>query len=118
MNLYKPTDLLLPLTGALSVSYLQASNGWWLNSESGVALTIAVLFLLATFVGSRTTRLTYVRAAELWAGSMTGLAASLFWLGPGTIWPIVLVVSSVITGCAVIAGVGVGRYTRYGGAND
>ena len=40
---------------------------------------------------------------------MTGLAASLVWMGPGTIWPIVLLVSSVLTACTVLAGISVGR---------
>jgi hypothetical protein len=44
---------------------------------------------------------------------MTGLGASLIWMGPGTIWPIVLIVSSIMSACTVVAGSGVGRLCRY-----
>ena len=106
-------ETFVPLvTGAVTAASLQAYTGWWLNSGSGVACTVAVLFLLALCVGLSSPRSLWVRASALWAGAMTGLVASLCWIGPGTIWPLVLMVSSVFTACAVLAGISVGRLCR------
>jgi hypothetical protein len=105
-----PFGTLVPLLiGAVSAASLQACTGWWLNSGIGVAWTVAVLFLLALCVGSWSPRSPWARATALWAGVMTGLAASLFWIGPGTIWPIVLTVSGVLSASAVLAGISVGQ---------
>lgn len=95
------------LTGAVSAAAMQAWTGWWLNSGTGVAWTLALLFLLGALVGTKDTQSQWAGPVALWAGSMMGLASSLFWLGPGTIWPIVLLVSSVLTGGTVVVGVGV-----------
>jgi hypothetical protein len=106
----RSSDTLVPLViGAVSAASLQACTGWWLNSGTGVACTVALLFLLALCVGLWSPGSPWARAIALWAGAMTGLAASLWWIGPGTIWPIVLIVSSVLTACAVMAGISVGR---------
>jgi hypothetical protein len=110
MKLDKPSETMVPLlVGALSAAYMQSRTGWWLNSGTGVAFTVGVLFLLGAFFASWTAGSPRARAIALWVGSMTGLAASLFWMGPGTIWPIVLIVSSIISACTVMAGSGVGR---------
>ena len=104
------SDTLVPLlTGAVSAAAMQAWTGWWLNSGTGVAWTLALLFLLAALVGTRNTRSPWAGPVALWAGSMTGLTISLFWLGPGTIWPIVLLVSSVLTAGTIMVGIGVRR---------
>jgi hypothetical protein len=110
MNRDKRSETIIPmLIGALTAVYMQSWTGWWLNSGTGVTFTVAVLFLLAVFFASRRTGSPWTRAMALWIGAMTGLAASLFWMGPGTIWPIVLIVSGIITACTVMAGSGVGR---------
>lgn len=107
----KPSETIVPLLmGAMSVAYLQSRTGWWLNSGTGVVFTMAVLFLLAALIATWRAGSPWARARALWVGSMTGLAASLVWTGPGTIWPIVLIVSSMITACTVLAGSGVGRW--------
>ena len=106
----RPLGTLVPLLmGAVSAASLQVCTGWWLNSGTGVACTVAVLFLLALCVGSWSPGSPWTRGTALWAGAMTGLAASLFWIGPGTIWPIVVTVSSVLSASAVVAGISVGR---------
>ena len=104
------SETLVPLlTGAVSAAAMQAWTGWWLNSGTGVAWTLALLFLLAALVGTQDTRSPWAGSVALWAGSMMGLTISLFWLGPGTIWPIVLVVSSVLTAGTMMGGIGVRR---------
>jgi hypothetical protein len=97
------------LTGAVSATAMQAWTGWWLNSGTGVAWTLTLLLLLAALVGTGNTRSPWAGPVALWAGSITGLTISLFWLGPGTIWPIVLLVSSVLTAGTIMVGIGVRR---------
>jgi hypothetical protein len=114
MKLSTPSETIVPLlVGALSAAYTQSQTGWWLNSGTGVAFTTAALFLLAAFFASWRAGSPRARAMALWVGSMTGLTASLFWLGPGTIWPIVLIVSSIMSACTVAVGSGVGRLCCY-----
>jgi hypothetical protein len=104
------SDTLIPLLmGAVSAAAMQAWTGWWLNSGTGVAYTLALLFLLAVLVGTRYTHSQCTEAVALWAGSMTGLTMSLFWRGPGTIWPIVLLVSSVLIAGTIVVGTGLCR---------
>jgi hypothetical protein len=115
MNFDKPSETLGPLfVGAVSAACMQSRTGWWLNSGTGIACTVATLFLLAVLFASWKAASPWPRAIGLWVGSMTGLTASLFWIGPGTIWPIVLIVASIITACTVIAGTGVGRLCCFG----
>jgi hypothetical protein len=104
------SEALVPLLiGAMSAVVMQGWTGWWLNSGTGVAWTLAMLFLCAALVGSRNGRSLWAGPVALWAGSMTGLTISLFSLGAGTIWPIVLLVSSVLTAGTIVVGIGVGR---------
>ena len=70
------------LAGAVGAASLQ-TRGWWLNSGRGVAFTVIGLFLLGVVFGRRTVGSRRTRAAALWVGCVTGLAASLFWIGPG-----------------------------------
>jgi hypothetical protein len=107
---HNTSETLVPLlTGAVSAAAMQVWTGWWLNSGTGVAWTLALLFLLAALVGTQHTLSEWAGPVALWAGSMMGLTISLFWLGPGTIWPIVLLVSSVLTAGTIMVGIGVRR---------
>ncbi|MES1254813.1 MAG: hypothetical protein ABUS56_04350 [Acidobacteriota bacterium] len=95
------------LVGAVVAASLQGVAGWWLNSGRGVAVTLAGVFACAVLFawrggGSRR------RAAALWVGVMAGLAACLVATGPGTIWPIVLVVSAGLTAVTTLAGTRIG----------
>ena len=101
------------VTGTVSAAAVQAWTGWWLNSGAGVAWTLGMFFLLTALVGTSNTRSPWARPVALWVGCMTGLTASLFWVGPGTIWPIVLLVSSVLTAGTIMVGIGVGRVRAY-----
>ena len=97
------------VTGIVTMASLQVQNGWWLNSGICIIWTLLVLLLQAVLLGeSGSGALRVQREATLWVGSMIGLAGVLFWLGPGTIWPIVLIISSAMTGGAVLLGMLVG----------
>jgi hypothetical protein len=107
---YDTSETLVPLlTGAVCAAAMQEWTGWWLNSGAGVAWTLALLFLLALLVGTKDARSQWAGPMALWAGFMVGLTLSLFWLGPGTMWPIVLLVSSVLTADTIMVGIGARR---------
>jgi hypothetical protein len=99
----------VPLTiGLLSATLPQLAGGWWLNSGRGVLTTMAVLFGTAIGVCLRPDA-SWFRAKAMSIGALAGMTATLFWIGPGTIWPIVLVVAAALTCTAVFAGAGVAR---------
>jgi len=96
--------LVVAAVGSVVVWALDAANGWWLNSGSGVlrtSLALSGLGLFATVWSSGHPR---TRAVALWAGALGAMVVLLFRSGPGTIWPIVLVFSAAISAGAVFAG--------------
>jgi hypothetical protein len=110
MNIPKPLEAVVPLlAGGLAAAYLNTLTGWWLNSGTGVAAMVATLFVLAVFFACLGAA-PWIRAGSLWTGAMVGLTTCLFWMGPGTIWPIVLVVAACMTAVTVVLGTGVGAF--------
>ena len=100
--------------GFVAVATSQAVGGWWLNSGTGVLRTVLALVALGVFVGLRRSGALWVRACALWTGAITGTSTILFWLGPGTIWPIVLAIAAAITAAAVFGGAFLGSaLTRF-----
>lgn len=89
--------------GLLVAILLQWIGGWWLNSGRGVVTTMVVLFGVAVVICLRS-EAPWHRAGALWIGSIVGMAAALAWVGPGTIWPIVMVVAAGLTSASVFAG--------------
>ncbi len=85
----------------------QAAVRWWLDSRTGV-MTMAISLLVGAAVAAPTLE----KALALWLGVMSGSVVVLFSIGPGNIWPIVLVFAAAITSASVLAGVGAGRATR------
>jgi hypothetical protein len=86
------------------VAALQAVGGWWLNSGTGVLRTVLALAALGVFVALWRSGRPWVRASALWAGAISGTTVVLFWIGPGTIWPIVLAAAAAISAGAVFGG--------------
>ena len=102
----------VPLTiGLLTAMLSQLAGGWWLNSGRGVVTTMAVLFGTAIGVCLRSDA-PWFRATAMSIGALAGMTATLLWIGPGTIWPIVLVVAAALTCTAVYAGAAVARLVR------
>jgi hypothetical protein len=91
-------------TGMASMVYVQFQTGWWLDAGARVLPTMLVLFMEAVVLGLKGSGPLRTKEATLWAGAMMGLTACLFYIGPGTIWPIVLFVSGVMTAAAVLLG--------------
>jgi hypothetical protein len=94
-------SFLIGLAGAIA---LNRFNGWWLDSGRGVGITLGVLFGTAFLIAYWRTEGRVARAFSLWAGSLVGMTMFLFWVGPGTIWPIVLVIGGGMTAAPVLAG--------------
>lgn len=90
--------------GFAVVAALQAVGGWWLNSGTGVLRAVLVLAALGVFAALWRSGRLWVRACAVWAGAVSGSTVFLFWMGPGTIWPIVLAVAGGISLGAVFGG--------------
>lgn len=102
--------------GVLAIVTLQALSGWWLDSGPRVLRACVVLFALAVAIGLWRSEGAWVRACALWAGAIAGSIGVLFWIGPGNLWPIVLVLAAAITAAAIfggtVCGLGVDRLRR------
>jgi hypothetical protein len=113
------------LTGAVAFAAAQAvlflvagesnrptidSNGWFLNSTTGIAV-VATVTAAACAAASRAWP-----AATLWrgwaafvGGAALAFLAALFGFGPGTIFPIVIVAGLAVIGVGALAGSAVAR---------
>jgi len=98
--------------GVSVVLALYPFTGWWLNSREGMRITLPILFGVAVLVGG-----CWERATWLWLGVMVAMTTLFGWLGPGNIWPIVLVVAAVLTAGAIgtgsLVGAGFGRAFKW-----
>jgi hypothetical protein len=94
--------------GCAAVATSYVVGGWWLNSGTGVLRTVLGLLALGVFAALWRSGSPWIRACALWAGAISGSAAILFSIGPGTIWPLVLAFAAAITAGAVFGGAFVG----------
>jgi hypothetical protein len=107
-----PRSVGLPVCAALGALAFLAADfalartgaGWFLNSGRGVLVVAAVLGVLAILVGSVRTVPLRVGGAALVAGAVVAMVGTLFVVGPGTIFPIVIVVGTAVIAVAVAAG--------------
>ena len=90
--------------GVAVVPALQAVGGWWLNSGTGVLRAVLVLGVLGMLSTLWRSGRPWVRTRALWAGAISGSTVVLFWIGPGSIWPIVLAMAGGISAGAVFGG--------------
>jgi hypothetical protein len=103
-----PEKAMLFVSAFAFVAAVHALAGWWLNSGAAMLRTAAILAALGAVAAFGHVGTLWARACSLWAGAMSAMAAALFWSGPGTIWPIVLVVSAGISAGAIFGGAWVG----------
>jgi hypothetical protein len=91
-------------------------DGWWLDSGAGLLRVAMTLFAASMLAALWQMASPWISGAALWLGAFIGMGTVLFRVGPGTIWPIVLVVAAGISAGAVLAGVvtgvGVNRLRR------
>jgi hypothetical protein len=99
-------------TGVLAVLWLQAAYGWWLNSSAGVLRTSTVLFALAFLIAVARSGRAWRRAIALWLGVMATMTTTLLIIGPGNLWPIVLVVAAGLSAAVVFGGSWIGAHVR------
>jgi hypothetical protein len=90
--------------GFAATVVLHAANGWWLNSARQAVPTMLALFLLALLTALWRPARPWASAAALWVGAFAAMAIILFSIGPGNIWPIVLVAAAIVSGAAVCVG--------------
>jgi hypothetical protein len=81
-------------------------GGWWLNDGLRVGATFVALLIVALFTP------TFRIAAAFGIGVALGKAGILMLTGPGTIFPIVIAVGSLIITVAVLIGFGIGWIGR------
>ena len=74
-------------------------GGWWLDAGQRVLVTVAAVAVIAAFVGG-----TWRQAVGFGAGVAGGMAAILFVIGPGSIFPIVITIGSMMIAVAVLVG--------------
>ena len=112
MKIYFGQYIVPFLAGVLAAVLIQRATGWWLNSGHGVAVTLVALFATALLLARLHPSRSLPRGLALWLGTMAAMTAILFWTGPGTIWPIVIVVAGALSGAAIGLGVLAGRRGR------
>jgi hypothetical protein len=87
--------------------------GWFLNSGDNVRLMALGLSSGAAIAAFLHAGNPIWRALAFSGGAIVAMSAILFYLGPGTIFPIVLVIGSFIVAVAVGAGTAVGALLGY-----
>lgn len=88
------------VAGAASAVVSQLLTGWWLDSGRGVALMMAMLCVLSIAL------VWFDRRAPLalWVGMINATIVILFMIGPGNLFPIVLVFAAVLSVLAIVPG--------------
>ena len=88
---------------------------WVLKPTEGLILSAAIMVVTAFSGGlwvGRDATLCIRGAVNLYVGVMTSITVSLFFVGPGNIWPIVLVIDCVMAAPIVAAGWALGVILR------
>ena len=83
-------------------------GGWWLDTGDRVRTMLTVL-AAASFVVGVTSPITspkntWLPGLHFWTGFTVGMVVILFLSGPGSIWPIVLVIGSGMAGMVILVG--------------
>ena len=88
------------VAGAVSAVVSQLLTGWWLDSGRGVALMMAMLCVLSIAL------VWFDRRAPLalWVGMINATIVILFRIGPGSLFPIVLVFAATLSVLAIVPG--------------
>jgi|SRR5687768_8387115 len=100
----KPANLIPAAVGVL-IAIVMNVRGWWLNDGTRVRnmlIVLAIAALIVGFVGDpkRTAR----RETALWLGFVVGMAGVLLAVGPGTIFPIVIVIGASMAAVTILVG--------------
>src|SRR3954471_7099269 len=113
MNSYpRPERVTSFATGLVVSVVINRLTGWWLNSGSAVGTMLLAEFVAAFVLAAWKSRGRRERIISWWAGGLLGMALFLFASGPGTIWPLTLVVAGIVTAAPILAGVAVASTLR------
>jgi len=85
---------------------------WFLNSARAVGFTMLCLFVVGLLAGSANRHDAVTRGINALAGASIAMAVTLMVIGPGTIFPIVIVAGTLILAVAIAAGAVVGSLLR------
>jgi hypothetical protein len=89
---------------------------WFLNSGRAVAFTAGLLLIIGLAAGITTLawRDSMITAANVLAGAVAAMIVVLFAVGPGTLFPIAIVIGVAVLGVSSAAGVFAGSALRSG----
>jgi len=89
---------------------------WFLNSGRAVAFTAGSLLIIGLVAGINTPawRDSMITAGNLLAGAVAAMIVVLFAVGPGTLFPIAIVIGAAVLGVSSAAGVFAGSALRSG----
>jgi hypothetical protein len=85
----------------------RGESPWFLNAGRGVAITAGLLFLAAALrsgVAAADRRTAVQHGLDFALGAVAAMAIVLFTIGPGTLFPIVIVIGAVVIAAAALAG--------------
>jgi hypothetical protein len=86
-------------------------DGWWLDTSAGVLHMVlgllSVGLIVALIVSFWQRRTPWSAGLASTAGAFAGTTGVLMHIGPGTLWPIALVIAGGICAAAVLAGVSI-----------
>jgi len=96
---------LIPAALGILIAIAMNMRGWWLDDGTRVRnmlIVLAIAALIVGFVGDpkRTTQ----RETTLWLGFVVGMTGVLFAIGPGNIFPIVIVIGAGLAAVSILVG--------------
>jgi hypothetical protein len=77
--------------------------GWFLNSAANVGTISSVIAIVAALLAVRQ-RWRIIDTVMFGSGVLLAMASTLFTIGPGNIFPIVIVVGAVVIGAVILVG--------------
>jgi hypothetical protein len=95
---------------SLGHAYAGWRGAWVMKAELGMAVCFAVFLILGAIVVAHRHRATELprRAGSLWLGAMASLVVALMIVGPGNLWPLVIVLDGAMIGGGVALGAVIG----------
>lgn len=96
----------------LPTSAIATFDGWWLDAMETVIAVAAGMMVASWFALRRHSSRLLARAVSWTLGAMAGMAIVLAVVGPGNLWPIVLVVGWALLGVSVSVAGGLVAATR------
>jgi hypothetical protein len=89
--------------------------GWFLNAGRNVVTITSVIALVAAALAVRR-HWKIEDTATFGLGTVIAMVGTLIAIGPGTIFPIVIVIGAIVLGLAILAGTAVGYVIQLAGA--